>query len=697
MTRPCNLRRWKKISSGLFFIVLFSALTACPGKPGASGPSSITEPESIKQARRLFRTSFADFYLQHLEERVSDAPIRAALAPGAPWPSLKWRSSLQTIYADREFQHLLTVNGIPSNAAVAFVQHAASADRHGLMASKYLRPSLGRYSRLAGESAGACSAVPIPTLTDQERAVVDEALRDAEAASSANVAEYVWDRLMSDPRAEDLHHAMQRQVQLRRSCAGWEAALELSLADALFDYVHDVRGFNWLRVNPSADDNEARTIVRTESRRLFEEIAGKEGLAEARDSLDALFPTKPQYLLLLEARERYEAYVDAGGFGEPVPERHVARGSSGSVVRALKRRLQLEGFYEGPVDDAFGRDLESAVSQYQETHQMEVTGESSNGFWASINTSAQDRFDQIELTLQRWRESRTLDDDYYVQINIPDFHAELWKDDELVRRFRIVVGNTQQECRNGRKEYVNATPVQSANMTYVVLNPYWNVPDRIVREELLPQLAEEPEYFESHGYETVTLENGHTMVRQLPGPGNALGRVKFIFPNSYDTYMHDTPKKGYFQYPVRAFSHGCMRVQDPMGLLETILSLDGQWDPDEVENIQEHGRERRISLSTPIAVHSEYFVVRVDEQGRTHFNADIYRMDRERLDPRYVRIERCTPAARSEDAREYVLSEDGTLMVRDENGALVDPATLNSEEGEIDVDIPIELPFDFGP
>jgi hypothetical protein len=160
--------------------------------------------------------------------------------------------------------------------------------------------------------------------------------------------------------------------------------------------------------------------------------------------------------------------------------------------------------------------------------------------------------------------------------------------------------------------------------------------------------------------------------------------------------MHDTPNRSYFRYPVRAFSHGCMRVHEPMGLLQTILELDGQWDPRRIEQIQERGRERRLSLNEPITVHSEYFVVRADEEGRVHFNADIYRLDRERLDPHFVRLEECEPENETKD--EYVLTDEGTVMVRDDQGNLMDPNDAKAEDDEsVDPDAQIALPMDFGP
>jgi murein L,D-transpeptidase YcbB/YkuD len=216
-------------------------------------------------------------------------------------------------------------------------------------------------------------------------------------------------------------------------------------------------------------------------------------------------------------------------------------------------------------------------------------------------------------------------------------------------------------------------------MSYVVLNPYWNIPSRILEEELLPSLVNREDYFERQGIEVVEV-NGSRRVRQRPGPQNPLGRVKFMFPNPHDTYLHDTSRPQYFQYPIRAFSHGCMRVQEPLNFLELLLRNDDQWDPARVEQIFASEQETSIRLRTPVPVHVEYYVVRVDDEGRANFAADIYRYDRERISPSSPDQLRCTPAARPD--HRLVLGADGRPMLRDNAGNLIDPASLQGGSGD---------------
>ena len=278
------------------------------------------------------------------------------------------------------------------------------------------------------------------------------------------------------------------------------------------------------------------------------------------------------------------------------------KGMTHERVAKLKERLTIEGFYSGPIDKHFDEAAQEAVRRYQETHQMEVTGESSKGFWSSLNRTAEQRLLEIEANIRRWHRTFVNPNDYFVFINVPDFFAEVWRDGKRDMRFKIVTGNRTKVCdpKTERWVYANATPLQHAQMEYLILNPYWNVPPRIEQEEYLPKIHENPNWLEENGFEYFT-QNGFTVLRQLPGENNALGRVKFIFPNPHSTFMHDTPKKGFFRYPVRAFSHGCMRVQDPMDFAEYLLKNDDKWTP-EVRQAIEEGTNKQVNLSRKIDV-----------------------------------------------------------------------------------------------
>jgi murein L,D-transpeptidase YcbB/YkuD len=164
------------------------------------------------------------------------------------------------------------------------------------------------------------------------------------------------------------------------------------------------------------------------------------------------------------------------------------------------------------------------------------------------------------------------------------------------------------------------TPVFSNKMQFLIVNPYWNVPASILKKEMLPKLAQDPNYLHRLGYEVVS-KDGRMVVRQPPGERNALGRIKFMFPNDYAVYLHDTPLRALFSEERRAFSHGCVRVDDPFAFAQTVLGKG--WSEERVKALI-GGKERYVYLPKPLPVHLEYFTAYVDETGRLQMRDDVY-------------------------------------------------------------------------
>ncbi len=198
-----------------------------------------------------------------------------------------------------------------------------------------------------------------------------------------------------------------------------------------------------------------------------------------------------------------------------------------------------------------------------------------------------------------------------IEVNIPDFEAAVVENGAVVERTRVIVGKEQ-----------TPTPVFSDTMRFLIVNPYWNVPPSILRKEMLPKAAGDPNYFRRLGYEVFT-RAGHLVVRQPPGERNALGRIKFMFPNDFSVYMHDTPKRNLFAAQKRAFSHGCVRVDDPFRFAETVLGPANGWSEQRVKNLI-GGKERYVYLPKPLPVHIEYFTAFVDEGGALRLRGDLY-------------------------------------------------------------------------
>lgn len=438
---------------------------------------------------------------------------------------------------------------------------------------------------------------------------------------------------------------------------------ELRLVNAFLSYAFDMADFNvnQLTYAELQELGGALELQRDRLRDRFRAASDSTPASFARQ-LDDLVPQHPQYALLMQSLAQYRAIVEAGGWVRVSP-RSLHEGSVSSRVRELKVRLQIEGYYDGPIDNVFDEALTQAVTSYQESHQMDVTGESHNMFWSSLNVPAERRLAHIELTLERWRESRFEWEGYYVYVNVPDFHAEVWRDGERLARFRVVVGNNTRECNpeTGLLELANATPLIRAEIEYLVFNPYWNVPPRIRQDELDLELMENPLWLQENGFEVMVTETG-PRIRQVPGEDNALGQVKFIFPNLYNIYMHDTPLRRYFRLPIRAYSHGCVRVHEPLEFAELLLTQDGNWDAEETQAILESRMETARHLDTHVPIVIEYYVVRVDDEGRTNFLSDVYRYDRERLGE--YEPEPCVPEVLVEEEL-VVWNEDGSAVIPD--------------------------------
>jgi murein L,D-transpeptidase YcbB/YkuD len=234
----------------------------------------------------------------------------------------------------------------------------------------------------------------------------------------------------------------------------------------------------------------------------------------------------------------------------------------------------------------------------------------------------------------------------HIFVNIPAFSLEVREQGRQVLDMRVVVGKRGKE-----------TPAFSSAMTHVVFSPYWNIPDTIVEGETLPALAKDPAYLERQNIDILRASNAGTEIvdassvdwndahalqrlsfRQRPGTSNALGLVKFMFPNSFDVYIHDTPSVALFQRAARALSHGCVRIQDPRRLAAYVLRDQPQWTSETIERAMRAGTEQHVKLSAPLPVHIAYFTVWVDREGGLRFLSDVYGYD--------VKTDRAQPNAR---------------------------------------------------
>jgi L,D-transpeptidase YcbB len=271
------------------------------------------------------------------------------------------------------------------------------------------------------------------------------------------------------------------------------------------------------------------------------------------------------------------------------------------------------------VRDRYDGALVDAVKRFQARHGLEPDGIIGKATFNELNTPLSFRVRQLELTLERWREIPTTFTCSPLVVNIPEFKLRaLDKDFRTALTMNVVVG----------KAWGHQTPVFSAEMRYLVFRPYWDVPPDIVRKELMPRLDEDPDYFARNHFEFVPAPNGGMRVRQLPGPNNALGGVKFIFLNPYDVYLHGTPAMDLFAKSRRDFSHGCIRVEKPEELALWVLRDRAEWTRDRIRTAMSADRPLRIDLKSPVPVLIVYGTAVVSEDGIAHFYRDIYGLDK---------------------------------------------------------------------
>jgi len=356
------------------------------------------------------------------------------------------------------------------------------------------------------------------------------------------------------------------------------------------------------------------------------------------ETMRSFWPKHPYYERTRAAYKRYQALDSAGTVPNWKVRRKLKKGNSGKGVVLLKKRLAAEGYYDGDLtEDVFDDALEQAVKQFQRTHQLVEDGLVKNGHRLesltarSLNVGMARRVKTLRLSLQRWRESLSSDEGFYLRVNVPQFEVEVWEEGKLIRMHKVIAGNNKFEVdeATGRKGHLNRTALMDKELRTVVINPVWRVPERIRVYELEQERLEDPEYYEKHGYREKTLPNGTVQVHQVAGKGNALGRVKLLFPNKHAIYMHDTPKKRLFRRLVRPFSHGCMRLHKPIDMAKFLLSRDGTMEPEEVDKVLRTNTERGVQLQSPIPIHVEYNTVTFsDDHDDPIFLNDIYKYDR---------------------------------------------------------------------
>jgi murein L,D-transpeptidase YcbB/YkuD len=406
-----------------------------------------------------------------------------------------------------------------------------------------------------------------------------------------------------------------------------QAVVELAFSAALLEYASDLRVG---RILPRQVDPDF--FLQDKTIDPLAALTGIAGAGSVTAFLAAWQPQSPDYAALKAALAKYRAIAKAGGWPTVPLGASIKLGGDDPRVPALRARLAVTDGPMGPdsgenYDDA----LEAVVQAFQARHGLDTTGLVGNATIAALNVPVEDRIAEIVVAMERWRwMPENLGNDH-VLVNIAGYELQLVKDGKLADRMAVVVG----------KPY-SRTPVFSNAIKYVELNPYWNVPAKIAIKEELPILQRNPGGLGATGFEAVqggravpvtaidwgrySSSNFPFQLRQAPGPKNALGRAKFVFPNKFDVYLHDTPAHSLFDKSDRAFSHGCVRLSRPIDLAEEVLADVPGWDRARIDEVVAGGDNTVVNLVHPLPIHITYLTAWV-ASGQVNFRSDVYEQD----------------------------------------------------------------------
>ena len=372
-----------------------------------------------------------------------------------------------------------------------------------------------------------------------------------------------------------------------------------------------------------------RSAPESQRLELLRAVAGDRPYA----AMDALGPQSQEYNRLIRARLKLEDAVVNGTWGEPVRGQRLERGDTGEDVVRLRDRLIAMGYLHRSASQVFDATMQKAVESFQADHGLAVDGVVGGKTREELNASPEERLGSVLVAMERERWMNFDRGDRHVWVNLTDFHAKIIVDGEVYFSTKSVIGKNVPD---------QETPEFSDEMDHMVINPYWYVPRSIIVNEYLPGLRRNPY---AHSHLDIIASNGRTVnrsrgfsqfsarsfpysMRQKPGPKNALGRVKFMFPNKYNIYLHDTPAQSLFSQTVRAFSHGCVRLDDPYEFGEALFRLEGEADP--MGTFQRHlnsGQNSRINLKTPLPTHIVYRTAIAKPGGGMEYRDDIYGRD----------------------------------------------------------------------
>lgn len=430
--------------------------------------------------------------------------------------------------------------------------------------------------------------------------------------------------------------SLRREIQPGRDGdPGRLSDLELLCTDAFLLYGSHLLGG---RVSPTE-----MTPTWTLSRRqgdLLQTLTDAVTTGSIAQTFQSLRPPQPEYAALTGALRRHRRIAASGGWPTVPDGPALKEGEQSDRVGALRQRLQATGDLseEAPENpDQFDASLRKAVVAFQERHGLETDGVVGAATLAALNVPASGRVQQLVVNAERWRWMPQELGRRHVLVNIAGFRLRVFENGDEVLSMRVITGRPYRQ-----------TPVFSGDISYLVLNPYWHVPHSIAVGDKLPEIKKDPSYLARQQFKvfrgwgadakpidpstidwaSLSRSNFPYRLRQEPGPLNALGRVKFMFPNPHSVYLHDTPTRGLFARAERSFSSGCIRLERPMDLAEYLLTDQPEWTRERIQSVLKASTaERSVTLGERVPVHLQYWTAWAEEDGTVHFRNDVYQRD----------------------------------------------------------------------
>jgi murein L,D-transpeptidase YcbB/YkuD len=419
---------------------------------------------------------------------------------------------------------------------------------------------------------------------------------------------------------------LMRQMQTARSSRDM-GTVEVALSKAFVQYARDIQ--TGALVPSSVDAGIVRVVPYRDRGAYLSELAGN---VPGR-YMQSLAPRTLEYLGLMKAKMQLEQVVAEGGWGREVPAGGLEPGDSGDAVVALRNRLIAMGFMDRSVSGTYDGNLQRAVQRFQRAHGLEPDGVAGKGTLAEVNQPAEARLKSVIVAMERERWLNQDRGERHILVNQTDFTAKIIDHGKVTFETRSVIGKNTSDRRS---------PEFSDIMEHMVINPSWYVPRSIITKEYLPKLQSNPN---AVGHLEITDSRGRRVdrstmdftqfsarsfpfaMRQPPSQSNALGLVKFMFPNKYNIYLHDTPQKNLFSHEVRAYSHGCIRLADPFDFAYALLSRQTD-DPQRFfKGILATGKETKVVLDKPVPVHIIYRTAFTTPTGGMEYRRDVYERD----------------------------------------------------------------------